>query len=108
MPNASTCDYETDSVDDELLSRSAGRDADTSSCSSKINRRRLLNKLFFNHETSTINDDLSSIESASVFDDDATVKSSQIAANSRRRMMLKLMNKGDDLSSICSQLSLDE
>lgn len=111
MATATTRDYETESehsIDDESVSRPAGREADTSSCTSKINRRRLLHNLFFKHETSMINDDLSSIGSASVFDEDATVKSSHITQNSRRRLMQKLLDKGDDLSSICSKLTLNK
>lgn len=84
---------------------------DSGSCNSKNTRQKFLKKLFASRDiddTSTINDELSSIESASMFEESATVKSSHITQTSRRRLIERLMEKDDDLSSIAlSHLSMN-
>lgn len=115
--NDANCDYETNSehsIDEELVSQTARTVADTSSVisSSKNTRRQWLHKLFMKCEsdgTSTVNDALSSIGSVSVFDEEATIKSSGISQNNRRQLMQRLMEKSDHVSSIdFSQISINE
>lgn len=107
-------DYETSSehsIDEESIPRNARNVADTCSSISKSTRGNFFHKLLTKAENdgaSTLYDGLSSIESASMFDEETTVKSSRSTQNSRRRLMQRLMEKDDQVSSIgISHLSLN-